>query len=106
MSGEEYLARIEERSILALCATTPFETIAKQFDIDPMATRRIGNQGKANAHKLVNRAIRLGELVRPNHCETCQCKCKPIAHHTDYNRPLDVVWLCHPCHERRHHPGL
>jgi hypothetical protein len=25
-----------------------------------------------------------------------------LAHHEDYDRPLDVMWLCQPCHKQRH----
>jgi hypothetical protein len=27
---------------------------------------------------------------------------KTEAHHTDYSRPLDVVWLCKHCHRLLH----
>jgi hypothetical protein len=29
-------------------------------------------------------------------------KCNPIAHHSDYSKPLDIEWLCNSCHERLH----
>jgi hypothetical protein len=59
------------------------------------------------AHAAVARAIRLGELSsRP--CEECG-EPKTVAHHDDYERPLDVRWLCHSHHRRWHAangPGL
>src|SRR5580765_3386225 len=45
-------------------------------------------------------AIRNGTLVRQP-CSQCAAV-KAEAHHEDYNKPLDVVWLCAGCHRRRH----
>jgi hypothetical protein len=46
----------------------------------------------------VRRAIAKGELERPNTCEECGRQ-RPIeAAHSNYARPLDVRWLCRPCH--------
>lgn len=50
------------------------------------------------AQQAVRRAIKRGLLVRPDRCEKCDVECKPDAHHEDYTRPLDVEWLCKPCH--------
>lgn len=47
-------------------------------------------------------AIRTGELVRPANCSECGTDCKPHGHHEDYEKPLEVVWLCKPCHTNRH----
>ena len=55
---------------------------------------------RSRAHSAVSRAIRSGELVRQ---PCCRCgKEKSIAHHEDYDKPLEVMWLCQPCHKQRH----
>lgn len=47
----------------------------------------------------VNNAIRDGKLKR----QPCWvCGSKAHAHHPDYDRPLDVVWLC-PAHHKQAH---
>ncbi len=50
------------------------------------------------ASSAVFQAVKTGRLVRP---ETC-CKCgrtgKIEAAHTDYDKLLDVIWLCRSCH--------
>ena len=52
------------------------------------------------AHSQVSRAIRNGGLVRQ---PCCRCgEAKTVAHHEDYDKPLEVVWLCQPCHKQRH----
>ena len=56
------------------------------------------NRPKRNARLRLQRAIKAGEIVRPNHCVRCGVVCKPEAHHPDYDRPLEVQWVCKPCH--------
>ena len=48
----------------------------------------------------VNTAIRSGRLV-PEGCRVCG-KAPAQAHHDDYNKPLDVTWLCPPHHAAWH----
>jgi len=55
---------------------------------------------KQQARYAVWKAVRDGALV-PGPCERCG-KPNGHAHHEDYSKPLDVVWLCHRCHMRRH----
>jgi hypothetical protein len=45
-------------------------------------------------------AIQRGTLIRPDHCTLCGKPCKPHAHHDDYAKPLEVIWLCSPCHKQ------
>lgn len=53
------------------------------------------------AHYKVNNAVRDGKLAkRP--CAFCGAADNLEAHHHDYSRPLDVTWLCTPCHRRFH----
>jgi ribosomal protein S27AE len=52
------------------------------------------------AHASVAKAIRSGSLLRQP-CVRCG-EPKSVAHHEDYDRPLDIVWLCQPCHKQRH----
>jgi hypothetical protein len=51
------------------------------------------------ARRIVYEAIRRGTLIRGNECRECKAANVAIeAAHTDYTRPLDVIWLCRPCH--------
>lgn len=52
------------------------------------------------ARQLAQRAIDAGRLVR----QPCvKCGASPAqAHHHDYDKPLDVEWLCRPCHAEAH----
>lgn len=61
---------------------------------------RKADKRRTAAHNAVIRAIRSGKLVRQP-CERCG-ETKSLAHHEDYDKKLDVVWLCQPCHKQRH----
>jgi hypothetical protein len=60
------------------------------------------NQIQRKAHILVGNAIRDGSLDRPAKCSRCGVRCVPHGHHEDYTKPLEVTWLCLPCHGKRH----
>jgi hypothetical protein len=52
------------------------------------------------AHGMVARAIKNGILIRQP-CIRCGAE-KSEGHHEDYDKPLEVMWLCTPCHKQRH----
>lgn len=56
---------------------------------------------KQNARQRVYDAIKRGSLVR-GACEKCATTQGVTAHHEDYSKPLEVRWLCRPCHGREH----
>lgn len=58
------------------------------------------NPAKRRAQNAVNNAVRDGKLFRQS-CEKCDSM-KVHGHHADYNRPLEVRWLCAACHTKEH----
>ena len=51
-------------------------------------------------------ALRAGKVVPWMVCAVSDCDIMyPEAHHPDYSRPLDVVWLCHKHHSEIHRKG-
>jgi len=64
--------------------------------------RRIKDFKKYNAVDKLNNKIRKGEIVRPTKCSRCQAEGIIEGHHYDYDKPLDVIWLCRKCHAEEH----
>ena len=61
---------------------------------------RSEDKRRVRAHSAVSRAIKSGKLLRMP-CVRCASE-KSVAHHEDYDKPLEVMWLCQPCHKQRH----
>ena len=57
---------------------------------------------KQLARTSFHEAIKEGKIVRSDECSSCGKKCKPDGHHDDYNKPLEVIWVCKPCHAAKH----
>lgn len=60
-------------------------------------------------HNKVEKALKRGEITRPEACEDCGAtgtmkngRTIIQAHHVDYNKPLEVNWLCQRCHHKWH----
>ena len=52
-------------------------------------------------------ALKNGVLKKPDSCQDCKAvlpKRSIQGHHADYNKPLEVEWLCPKCHTKRHLP--
>lgn len=57
------------------------------------------NKPKYKARFAVTTALRSGKIVKPEQC----CKCQKVtskleAHHEDYDKPLEIMWMCRTCH--------
>ena len=61
------------------------------------------NFEKCSAHDKVKYAKKKGKLIQPERCDLCKEKNEKLhAHHEDYSRPLDILWLCCACHKAIH----
>lgn len=54
------------------------------------------------ANNVLDNAVRDGRVIPWPACAVPECAGKPEAHHPDYSRPLDVVWLCAKHHKAAH----
>ena len=79
----------------------------RQEATDRCKQYRAENPIKHKAHDLVAYAMRTGALIKLP-CEVCGDP-SDVAHHDDYEKPLDVRWLCASHHRYWHAengPGL
>lgn len=70
---------------------------------DAARRKRPDHNERMRARNTVGRAVRNGRIKRPETCEHCGGAPRRIeAHHRDYSKPLDVIWLCTSCHSAEH----
>jgi hypothetical protein len=59
-----------------------------------------GQRAKLIARRYINTQIQRGKLKRQP-CEVCGCL-ETQAHHNDYDKPMDIRWLCKEHHDALH----
>jgi hypothetical protein len=78
------------------------KTDARKQAFKAKNARKNKQPGYMKSHNALIRAVKSGMIVRPDHCSRCLIPGEPQAHHDDYSKPLDVMWLCPICHAARH----
>ena len=48
------------------------------------------------------RTAKENDSLEPQPCVECGSTVNVVAHHNDYSKPLDVVWMCWSCHLQHH----
>lgn len=73
----------------------------KQYETsEQLKERRKNNKEKYIAHTAVGNALRDGRIIKKE-CRKCG-ELKTEAHHPDYSKPLEVIWLCPKHHKQLH----
>lgn len=60
------------------------------------------NKKKSNARSKISDHIRRGLIKKETNCSLCKSTNNIEKHHPDYNKPLEVIWLCRDCHVELH----
>jgi hypothetical protein len=68
-----------------------------------IATNRRRVLAVARCARAVAYAVQTGRVVRGTECARCGAAGPIEAAHRDYSKPLDVEWLCVPCHRAWDH---
>ena len=63
---------------------------------------RKGNRKKVACHESILNALVSGDVKKPCTCEACGNTGILHGHHCDYDKPLEVMWLCPKCHKAWH----
>lgn len=61
--------------------------------------KRKANPLKDNVRKKVHRAVKSGRVTKLP-CQSCGATERIEAHHEDYTKPLEIIWLCRVCHTK------
>jgi hypothetical protein len=106
IDGEHAVIKVCKQCQLGFWATAH----APQRYCDPCRREREGSvrlsadaQKKAKARRAVRYAVHMRRLTQEP-CEVCGVD-QTQAHHVDYDRPLDIRWLCPAHHAAEHRKG-
>lgn len=99
---EEHACYYEAHKVQCLAVYRQYYRRNRAAMLAKEAAREKSPEGRwqRRAYSHVQRAKVKGELV-PALCAHCGAA-NVEAHHDDYSRPLDVIWLCRRCHAGRH----
>ena len=67
--------------------------------LDYQKESRMKTPKKYLARQTAERALAKGELIKQP-CYFCSSTTDIEMHHTDYDKPLHVYWLCYLCHRK------
>jgi hypothetical protein len=108
--GRRYHRTIRGRQVVKAAKRRFYQTKAGRAELARTSRRqREQHPDRYAARQAVNRAVAQGSLIRPDQCGRCG-RTGPEAggrgrieghHHMGYAPEywLDVLWLCHPCHD-------
>ena len=66
------------------------------------AYARKSDPAKRAVHIILGNAVRAKRIAKPKLCDACGRQEHLDGHHYDYTKPLEVAWVCKPCHGQIH----
>ena len=57
---------------------------------------------KQKARNWIGYRVDRGRIISPEICSNCGWRNDIIAHHPDYGKPNEIIWLCIYCHKKLH----
>lgn len=93
---DRYRDPLSREKILAYERKRASDPLRKKMAYEYVKRMRARNPEKYKARQKVSNSIRNGS-IKKGKCEMCGDP-NTEAHHTDYSKPLEVMWLC-----RKHH---
>lgn len=85
----------QDQRYCLMCHAAYMREWRKTHKLDGESLRKANVRSYAGAYK------RRGRLS-PEVCQVCGDE-RSQMHHEDYDKPLDVTWLCRPCHMDLHY---
>ena len=74
----------------------------KDVYYDIMSRQYQKHKHKISARNKLHMATKRGLIAKPTLCDVCGLYGKLDGHHDDYDKPLEVRWLCRNCHNTIH----
>lgn len=93
-----YRARFREEINARARASGPRTRPMTRKRPDAGAIQRARFPEKVHARNLLGAAVRRGVVIP----QPCYCGLKGQAHHPDYSKSLEVIWLCRTHHSEAH----
>lgn len=81
------------------CRECHNKTMRKWRKTHPMTPEQ---QRKNNCSSYANTYLGRGKIKKPEKCECCNISPAQQMHHEDYDKPLEIIWLCKKCHKELH----
>ena len=94
----EELREAERREVFKKASKKYWENLPKDIKKEVYLTKK--NRPQYKAQYTLRNAVRLGNVTKEP-CFICGSK-KSQGHHEDYDKLLQVTWLCSLCHSRVH----
>ena len=89
----------EKTRIIHEKAMLKFRTEKKEQFNALINKNRLKNKKKWNARVRANQQVVMNSNQK---CELCGSQKKIQKHHPDYDKPLDIIFLCEKCHKNHH----